>query len=601
MAARPTGLASTHAAAAHGRSLPMGVKLAYAAPAFASAGLALPIFALMPKFYSDVVHVPLGYIAIAIALARAFDAITDPGMGWISDRTRSRFGRRRPWLALGAPLCALAVIALFAPPRALGPLGASLWFGVTFTLYFLFHTVYFVPYGALGYELTPDYNERSSLFGWREAFALTGTLSAGATPFILSEAFDDPRAGYVSIGLVFAVLLVGLFGWLVVRVRERPDFAHRDPNPLVPGVRRALRNRPFRIILLAYVVFSLTGAIPVTLAPYYITYVLRPANDGLWLTYVIAGYVFAGFVSIPFWIWAAKRFGKRRAWLISIWVGISGGTPIFFLGEGDMVPFLCLILFTGTGLGAGLLHGSMQADIIDYDELHTGRRREAQYASLWSIVPKFVAIPSAALPLAVLGSVGYVPNQPQEPEVLLAMRAMLGLAPASVGVIGFLIALRFPMTEAKHREILEGIEAHKRGEDAVDPLTNEVLPPVQGRRVDDRTGWFLDHFSRGELRRIVRRSAGRALFDVTTVGMLSLIFFLGASTWVFAQVRDVTREPGTGTTLGVVLAGFGLTAFVFHLLRLRSALRMRRDPVDRDVLCAHLEPSLGAVAGRREA
>ena len=99
-------LARSEAATNGSERLPISVKLAYAAPAFASAGLALPIFALMPKFYSDVVHVPLGYLAIAIALARAFDAITDPLMGWISDRTNTRWGRRRPWMMIGAPLCA---------------------------------------------------------------------------------------------------------------------------------------------------------------------------------------------------------------------------------------------------------------------------------------------------------------------------------------------------------------------------------------------------------------------------------------------------------------------------------------------------------------
>ena len=102
----------------------------------------VPILIHMPKFYADVVLVPLGYLAIAIAVARALDALSDPFVGWLSDRTHTRWGRRRPYMAIGAPLCAVAFWALFSPPAALSPHGAALWFGVTFILYFVFHTVY---------------------------------------------------------------------------------------------------------------------------------------------------------------------------------------------------------------------------------------------------------------------------------------------------------------------------------------------------------------------------------------------------------------------------------------------------------------------------
>jgi GPH family glycoside/pentoside/hexuronide:cation symporter len=141
--------------------LSTGVKLAYAGPTFALAGMAIPIFVYMSKFYADVVLVPLGYLALAIALARAFDAITDPLIGWLSDRTRTRVGRRRPYLALGAPLCGLAFFALFSPPVAFSGGATIVWFGACFLLYFVCHTIFVIPYNALGAELTLDYHERS--------------------------------------------------------------------------------------------------------------------------------------------------------------------------------------------------------------------------------------------------------------------------------------------------------------------------------------------------------------------------------------------------------------------------------------------------------
>jgi MFS family permease len=323
-------------------------------------------------------------------------------------------------------------------------------------------------------------------------------------------------------------------------------------------------------------------------APYYLAYVLRPDNFGLWLSLAIGGYVATGIAAIPFWVWLARRYGKRVAWFASIWVAVAGSTPLFFLGEGDLLPFVVLILFTGTQLGAGLLHPAMQADVIDYDELHFGKRREAQYAAFWAIVPKFVAIPSAAIPLSILSSLGYVPNEAQSAEVQLALRAMLGLGPAATSLASFFIALRFPMTEARHRAILEGIERHRRGEAAVDPLTGALLEPPDRRGLVPETGWFLDHFSRGELMRVLDRGPGRALRDVLAVATACLAATVLLSAWIVAGIDDLTFDPGISLTLGVVVAGFALTGFLFHLLRIRPALAMRRAPVAPGIIRAHL-------------
>ena len=136
----------------------------------------------MPRFYSDVVLVPLGAIAVAAAVARSLDALTDPLMGWLSDRTRSRWGRRRPWIMIGAPLTSLFFYLMFTPPAELNGVDAAAWFAATYTLYYLFHTVYIIPHNALGPEMTLSYHERSLLFGIREGFVVAGTLVAAVTP-----------------------------------------------------------------------------------------------------------------------------------------------------------------------------------------------------------------------------------------------------------------------------------------------------------------------------------------------------------------------------------------------------------------------------------
>ena len=132
-------------------------------------------------------------LSAAGVIARALDALSDPLFGWLSDRTRTRFGRRRPYIAVGAPLCAVAFFALFTPPQSLSSNQAAVWFVITFVLYFVFHTVFALPHYALGPELTLDYHERSRLFGVREGFSILGTICAAVAPGVLMSGMGMPR------------------------------------------------------------------------------------------------------------------------------------------------------------------------------------------------------------------------------------------------------------------------------------------------------------------------------------------------------------------------------------------------------------------------
>ncbi len=572
--------------------LPLGTKMLYGAPNFAGAAMIIPILINMPKFYADVVLVPLGFLAIAIALARSLDAISDPVVGWFSDRTRTRWGRRRPYIFVGAPLCALAFSALMSPPPHLSGSAAGLWFGATFILFFIFHTLFILPYYALGPELTLDYNDRSSLFGIREAFTILGTIVAAAAPGLLMHGFRwSERQVFSRLGIAFAILLTALFWMLAARVRERPDFATREANPLVPGVRRALRNRPFFILLMSYVVGSISGAIPATLMPFYNAYVIQPKNPTLWLSILLLCYFGVGFLCLPLWLKAARRFGKLPTWLASFVMGTTGGAGMFFLGKGDMLPLLILISWAGASFGAGLFLGpAMQADVIDYDEFHTGRRREAQYGAFWSILPKFVAIPSAAIPIAVLASIGYVPNVVQTPQVLLAIRAIFALAPASCAVLSFLIAVRYPISEKIHRAIQAGIERHRRGENAIDPLTGREVPPPNARDVDEDTGWFLDNFSQGELRRYIKQGSAAPVRDVKRAAAASITVSLCAALLAIRRMGG-GGDPGAVASLGVVVSGFALAIFMFHLMRLGAARRLASGAIETRIVSDHLGES----------
>jgi len=582
---------SQPAAAASRRSerVALGLALAYGAPSFAGAAMTIPIAIHMTKFYSDVVLAPLGLLGIAIAVARALDAISDPVVGFLSDRTRTRWGRRRPWMVLAAPLAGLSFWLLFTPPTELDGRSAALWCAVSFVLYSIFHTAYAIPHYALGPELTLDYHERSRLFGIREGFSILGTIVASIAPIALLAWYPDERRVFSAMAAGFGIALVVLFGVLGVVVRERRDFYEREPSPLVPGVRRALRNGPFRILLLTYVVASIPAAIPGTLMPYFNEYVVRPADPARWLGIFLGTYFGAGFLCLPLWVMAARRFGKQPTWLASFAMGISGGAAMFFTGAGDEKRVLALIAWAGSAFGAGLFLGpAIQADVIDYDELHTGKRREAQYAAFWSILPKFVLIPSAAIPIAFLGSIGYRPNVAQTPQVVLAIKALFALAPALFSLLAFFIAWRLPIDEAKHRAILAGIEAHRRGEGAIDPLTGARVEPPRNRAVPEDTAWFLDHFSPGELRRTLEAGPGRLARDVLRAAGLCLALAALCIAFVWRQTSELASEPGALSVIAVVAAGSALAAAGFHLLRLGPARDLARRAIPDAVLKQHL-------------
>ena len=584
--------------------LSLGLKLLYGAPNVAGAAMAIPVAIHVNPFYSDVVMVPLAWVALAAALARVFDAIIDPFTGWLSDHTQTRWGRRRPWIAVAAPVAALVFIALFTPPTWLSTKDAAFWFGACLMSFFILNMLYGLPHAALGPELTLDYHERSSLFSWREGFGLVGTLVAAVVPGILIKVMGgDERRAFADMAIAYAFLMVSLYWLLVWRVRERQDFVKRKSNPLVPGVRRSLRNRPFVVLFTCYVVASIPGAIPGLMMPYFSRYVLNPpplpASDAQgWLSVFLALYFLSGLLCLPLWLLLSRRIGKLKAWLLSFVMGITGGLALFALGPGDNIACGIIIAWAGSSFGAGLfLPPAIQADVIDYDELYSGKRREAQYLALWGLVPKFIVIPSASLPLALLAWLGYQPNVAQSPDVVLAIRMIFALTPAFFSICAFFIARRFPIDEATHRAILAGVEAHGRGEAAVDPLTNRHLMPAGNRTVDEDAGWFLDYFSPGELRRVLRRGRRGLLGDVLRVAALAIAISIGLALWVIDDITSTGGTPGPLAVIAIVIAGFAMTVFVFHLSRIRPALRMRVAGPSDETIRAHLT-DIGKVPTR---
>ena len=579
------------------KSPSLGVKLSYAVPSFATAAMAAPLIIELKIFYTDTVLVPAGLLAVAMAVARAFDAITDPLMGWITDHTRTRWGRRKPWIPLGVPLCALCYWIMFLPPESLSAEGgAVLWIGAAYCLYYLFQTVWAVPYAGLGFELSPDYDDRTSLFGYR---SISGGLGLMLSFFLLYQAqargtFSDDREMLAVLTGCFALLMIVLFVWPLLRVREHSGFATRGRAPFVPGIRRALRNRPFRILLLATILGTIPATMPTLLMPYFTKYVLQVEDQ--WRLVFAGIYVVSGFLSLPVWMAVARRIGKLPVWIITATIGIVSSFVMFSVGEGQTTRMIVLEVIRGFAAGAIVILGpAMMADVIDYDELRTGRRREAQFGAFLNLIPKFVAILGATLPLALMGAAGYDPTTSRLTDgATLAIRGLFALFPIGFHIGGLLILLRYPISRDVHRAIRDGIAGHQRGEDAHDPITGHTRSPADARSVDEETGWFLDNFSLRALRQVVERGprgiVGDVLAATATAALLSAAAIGGAVALLLdslSRSQEDQLRQGMAACM-VVVAGLAITALLYHLMRIRPARRMAADPVDAETIRAHL-------------
>jgi len=451
---------------------PLRIRLAYAMPAFALAIIGIPVYVYIPKFYTDVVGIDIAVAGALLFGVRIFDALTDPLMGTISDRTRSRLGRRRPYIIVGGVLIAIALFFLFNPPAA-GPEFGTLWFAVWIYALFLFWTVVTVPYESLGPEITFDYNARTSLFAWRDGFLIVGTLTAAASPALIQTIFqtgtgpEGARNQFFWISMFYAPLVVAMCAWCVVAVRERHPVTAASTVAFWRDYRSIIGNRPFMILLAAYTISAVGSNLPATLILYYVQYVLGSNRADLFLLLYFA----TGILLLPAWVRLAHRFGKKETWIAAMAVNTGAFTGVFFLGPGDTTAYAIMVVISGIGFGATLaLPSAIQADVIDYDELHTGRRREGQYIGLWSIAKKLSAALGVGVGLSILGAAGYTPNTPQTETVRLTLRVLYAAVPSICNLLAIAVALYYPINGEIHRRIRNAIERRQAGESAADPL-----------------------------------------------------------------------------------------------------------------------------------
>ena len=419
----------------------------------AAAGLFLVQFYFL-KFATDVLLLPPLAVGVVFALGRAWDALSDPLVGNWSDRTRTRLGRRRPWMLAGIPVLMGSAAMIWMPPQW-STWAVCIWCGVALFVFYSGFTMYMVPHTALGAELTDDHHDRSRIFGTQSVFFTLGMLGAFAAMGAINNA-PDPRAAaaqIVGIGIVVgaAILLVA-----PVRLRERPEFLGRSQATAVSAMRDVLRNPHARLLLTAQFVQMAGGGVLGIMSPYLLEYVVERPDL---IAQMPAIFVLCTVLSIPIWIRISRRFGKARCWTVGMFgTGIAFGM-ILFVGKDAWVTMGVVLVMAGFFSGSGMALGtSILADVIDSEEQATGERKEGAYSAAWGFAVKASSTLVIIVMSAALQFSDFEPNQKQSEATLWMLRFLNGAVPLVMYSLGALIFRRFTLDEAEHAAILAELD-----------------------------------------------------------------------------------------------------------------------------------------------
>jgi sugar (glycoside-pentoside-hexuronide) transporter len=414
-------------------------------------------------FLTEVAGLGAALAGLVPLVGRVVDAFTDPLMGRISDLTRLRAGRRRPYFLIGLAPFGLAFTALWWNVPFEDETARFGYYAAAYVAYAIGVTLLTVPYMALLPELAVDYQSRTELNIWRSAFAIFGTLLAVLAFRPLAEALGGDARGWQAAGGLFALWLMA--PWIpIFRVTwERPDFPHRSEIPLLAGVQLLFRHRAY----MRLIAFFLLGRIAIDLASamflYYFTYWIGRPDDfaptmGLFLCAVV--------VSLPVWLRVSESVDKRTLFMAGAawWVGAQ----VFLLLAQPEWPRAWILLgasFAGIGYAAAdVMPWSMLGDVVDEDELLSGERREGLYAGFFTFLRKLSGAGAVALAAFALEISGYEAGRPQDETTLRAIRLLTAGAPGVFVLLAAWVARPYPIGRARHAEILEAIRRRRAGE-----------------------------------------------------------------------------------------------------------------------------------------
>ncbi|HEV8718687.1 MAG TPA: glycoside-pentoside-hexuronide (GPH):cation symporter [Candidatus Binatia bacterium] len=431
--------------------VPLVRKLAFTASGFGNAACLAAINIYLMYFYTDVALLGVGLAGLAKGIGRIFDAINDPIVGYFSDKTHTRWGRRRPWMATAALPFALSFVLLFRPPATTDQYTLFVYFLVTSMALDIFLTMLQIPGFALATELSSDYQERTQIFAFHTFFNNIGTICGGFLPLAVAH-FADARTGYAQVTVLFALVAapVTLLALFAPERRDALRGAAAGLGDFWRGYRACLRNRAFRTLLVTFAVMSLGGGIGQSVAVYALVYWLGFTRSEIGL--LIPVYLGASCLALPFWTWLSGRIGKDVALKRLLFYEMFVLGTVYFLIPSKPLIYAFMVA-AGFGLAGFVTVTSLLADILDTDELDSGVQRAGIFLSFWTLVTKGAMAAGPVVVGWILALAGYVPNVQQTPIVIETLRCLYGPVPGLFFITGYFLFRKFSLTRERLNEI----------------------------------------------------------------------------------------------------------------------------------------------------
>lgn len=430
-------------------------------PAMVSAITHGPVAGILPSLYAEKFNLNLAVIGVVLLIARVFDAVIDPAVGFLSDRTKGRFGMRKPWIVAGTVIMTAAIFFLLRP---VGSASTAYLLTLLLVLYFGW-TLIEIPYSAWGLEVSRDSRDRAKIAAFR-----AGALFAGGLLFTLAPALvpaAQGRMNFEALGVLALVLVVlsPLSTWAAVAFVPQGEAVKTEKprlSELWPSVRA---NRPFQIFFVAFLFIGLASGVSSVVSFMYIDTYL---DIGAKYTQLFVPAIILGPLMLPIWIFVINRIDKYKVMAVAFTIYIFVMPLPWFVSPGPdafipmLIYYLVLTMFTPLLM---IVTPTILGDIVDLDQLNTGKNRTGQYAAFLTLIQKATVAVGGPLALLAIGLFGYQPGALANDETaILGLRLVFNLLPVALVIPGVYCLWIFPMTDKRHKEIRAELAARAEAE-----------------------------------------------------------------------------------------------------------------------------------------
>ena len=409
-----------------------------------------PIAIWLPPFYAGELGISLATVGLMLMLARFSDVITDPLIGFFSDKWQTRWGRRKPWILAGTPIMVVGAFKLFIPPEGAGSFYLLFWI----SFMFLGSTMVGLTYQAMGAELSPDYHQRSRVTAAREGYVLLGLIVAAFVPAVV-EYMGERDTGPVleAMAWTIGILMPLAVFLLVVFVREPAVEVHKSV-PLIEGLRHVFRNGPLKRVLMIVLLVTFAESFRNALSVFFMRDVIGVPAIGILYSY----YFVSGLVAIPAWLMLGKQIGKHKAFAICMLSVSFISIATFFLGRGQVTEFTLLFIAKGACFGGlQFLPLSMLADVVDVDSARSGGRRAGVIFAISGMTVKMAVAVGTGVSLQVLGIVGYIADRELAMNngafELTSLAVFYAIVPPLFFCAALWLTWHYPLTSERHARL----------------------------------------------------------------------------------------------------------------------------------------------------